>query len=155
MVISPSGGGGRDGEKREHRCQYRRITLEGHLIDPNVLSRVMDESVSSGGQFRFVRFDLGQGVDDHSSCELEVTCDAQEQLTQLLGLISHRGAVVETEADAPPETTQADAVFPEAFYSTPQQGTFVRRDDRGSWQTVGMVTDVEPFFRELLQFLDA
>ena len=30
----------------------------------------------------------------------------------------------------------------------------VCEDDRGSWQTVGIVTDVEPFFHELLTRLD-
>lgn len=107
-----------------------RITLQGHLIDSNILSRVMDEIVSSGGRFRFIQFDVGKNVDDASACELEVTCDTQEQLTNLLGLISHRGAVVETQADAVLETARADGVFPDDFYSTTNQRTFVRRADR-------------------------
>ena len=33
------------------------------------------------------------------------------------------------------------------------QATVTKLADRGSWQTVGIVTDVEPFLRELTEFL--
>jgi hypothetical protein len=33
--------------------------------------------------------------------------------------------------------------------------TVIKLSDRGSWQTVGLVTDVEPFLRSLTQEIDA
>lgn len=45
------------------------------------------------------------------------------------------------------------AVIPAACIDI-SSATITKLVDRGGWQTIGLVTDVEPFFRELLELLD-
>ena len=36
------------------------ITLQGHIVDSLIMSRVMDEIVSFGGRFRFLESNVGK-----------------------------------------------------------------------------------------------
>lgn len=110
------------------------ITLKGHLIDSLILSKIMDEVVSFGGSFRFLEFNVGTDVDDPSFCRLEVTCADQPKLDELLSLVAHHGAIVQPMEEAKLSATHADGVFPDDFYSTTNQRTFVRTD--GDWVEV-------------------
>ncbi len=107
------------------------ITLQGHIVDSLIISTVMDEIVSFGGTFRFLEFNVGKDQDQPSFARLEVTCDSQDELAELLSLIAHRGAVVETAEDARLVPADQNGVFPTEFYSTTNQRTFVRHD--GKW----------------------
>jgi lysine-ketoglutarate reductase/saccharopine dehydrogenase-like protein (TIGR00300 family) len=110
------------------------VTLEGHIVDSLILSTVMDEIVSFGGTFRFLDFNVGQDQDQPSFARLQVTCDDGDKLAQLLSLIAHHGAVVESPADAELQAVEADGVFPKEFYSTTNQQSYVRHS--GKWVAV-------------------
>ena len=104
------------------------ITLQGHIVDSLIMSRVMDEIVSFGGRFRFLEFNVGKDQDQPSFARLQVTCDGEAELAELLALIARHGAVVETTEDAKWVVAQSGGVFPPEFYSTTNQQSYVRRD---------------------------
>ena len=111
-----------------------KVTLEGHIVDSLIISTVMDEIVSFGGAFRFLEFNVGKDQDQPSFARLEVTCEGEEELAELLSLIAHHGAVVETVEDATLSAADQDGVFPDEFYSTTNQQTYVRH--HGQWVAV-------------------
>ena len=111
-----------------------QVTLEGHIVDSLILPTVMDEIVSFGGGFRFLEFDVGKNQDEPSFARLEVTCPTEPELAELLALIARHGAVVETTEDARLVAAQTGGVFPQEFYSTTNQQTYVRH--LGGWVAV-------------------
>jgi len=110
------------------------ITLEGHIVDSLILSRVLDEILAAGGDYLIRDFRIGQHRNDRSFARIEISADDSQVLSELIAKAGKHGAVIKTPHDAQLTPTDADGVFPEGFYSTTNQPTLVRRDEK--WHEV-------------------
>ncbi len=110
------------------------LTLEGHIIDSLVLTKVLDDIIAFGGDFRIVEMHVGQERFDRSHARLEVSADTPEQLAALLSQLSRHGALVRNVSESRLVEADMDGAFPPDFYSTTNQQTFVRH--KRKWHEV-------------------
>ncbi len=110
------------------------ITLEGHIIDSLILSKVLDEIVAYGADFRITQMQVGQRKDDRTFARIEVTAASREALSEVISRISRHGAAVKTVEEVRLVAAEQNGVFPDDFYSTTNQATAVRY--QGSWYDV-------------------
>ncbi len=110
------------------------ITLEGHIIDSNVLAQVLDDIIALDGDFKIIEINVGQGRNDRSHARIQVTAETRPELDQILAQLGKHGALVHSPQDAQIVAADIDGAFPEAFYATTNQQTFVR--SRGQWVEV-------------------
>jgi lysine-ketoglutarate reductase/saccharopine dehydrogenase-like protein (TIGR00300 family) len=110
------------------------ITLEGHIIDSLILSKVLDEILAYGADFRILEMRFGQKRDDRSFARIEVSAGSQQALSEVISQIARHGAIVKTAEDVRLVPADRDGVFPEGFYSTTNQRTSVRYQD--TWHEV-------------------
>ncbi len=54
------------------------VTLEGHIIDSLILSKVLDEILAHGAEFRITEMSVGQTRDNRSFARVEVSADSRE-----------------------------------------------------------------------------
>src|SRR5690349_17935831 len=96
------------------------VTMEGHLIDSDILRRAMSRIVEEGGQFEVEEFKVGK-------------TNADASFVRILEGLSYLGAetVVKDAVFAPAE---ADGILPDEFYSSTNFDTFVRT--AGRWVPV-------------------
>ena len=111
------------------------ILVEGHIIDSLILSKILDEILAFGGDFRLKQVNVGQKRDDRSRAVIEVSGTGSEHLGQILAQISKHGATFRTPEDVHLVAADQPGVFPEGFYSTTNQQTLVRH--KGKWVQVG------------------
>lgn len=109
------------------------VTLEGHIIDSLVLSKVLDLIIAHEGHYEIEEMRMGRTVADVSHARIRVSAPSRAKLEVILGEIKKHGAVVEGE-DAALAPARKDGVFPEDFYSTTNLPTFIRLD--GRWVAV-------------------
>lgn len=102
------------------------ITLEGHIIDSLILSKVLDEILAFGGDFRLLDVHIGQDRHDRSSATIEVLADDPALLAELMAQIARHGATFRKPENARLIEAEKEGVFPEGFYSTTNQQTLVR-----------------------------
>ena len=107
------------------------ITLEGHIIDSLTFTHVLDDIIAFGGDFRILEVHVGQGRNDRSHARLDVSAATQDALGRLLAQLSKHGAMVTHQADARLVPADLDGAFPDDFYATTNQTTFVRH--AGVW----------------------
>src|SRR5207249_6544217 len=110
---------------------HETVTMEGHLIDSDILRRVFNHIVEEGGAFEVLEFRVGTTNDSPSFARLSVTAPAPETLDRILERLNYLGASAEV-ADARFAPAEADGILPDDFYSTTNFDTFVRVD--GKWQ---------------------
>lgn len=110
---------------------FEDVRIEGHLIDSDIMSQVMDRVIALGGEFETLSFEVGRTNDDVSQAVLRVRAASREELDEILAAISELGAVECEPRDATYSSAPRDGVFPEEFYSTTNLDTDVRI--RGSW----------------------
>lgn len=110
------------------------ITLEGHIIDWPVLTRVLDDINAAGGEFKILELHIGRSRNERSHALLEVAARSREELAKMLELLEKEGALVRHPAEAELVPADMDGAFPPEFYSTTNQQTFVRY--RGEWVEV-------------------
>lgn len=110
------------------------ITLEGHILDSLILSKVLDDILAYGADFRITEMRPGQTRDDRSFARVEVSADSQSALSEVISHIARHGAAVKTAEDVRLVEVDQDGVFPEGFYSTTNQPTSVRYRD--TWHDV-------------------
>ncbi len=110
------------------------ILVEGHIIDSLILSKILDEILQFGGDFRLKQVDVGQKREDRSRAVIAVQAPSPDQLGQILSQISKHGATFRVPEDVRLVPADQDRVFPEGFYSTTNQRTLVRH--RGQWAEV-------------------
>jgi lysine-ketoglutarate reductase/saccharopine dehydrogenase-like protein (TIGR00300 family) len=102
------------------------ITLEGHIVDSLILSRVLDEILAGEGDYHIREFRIGQHRNNPSFARIEISASDANLLSDLIAKVGKHGAVVKTPQDARMSPTDRDGVFPEGFYSTTNQPTMVR-----------------------------
>ncbi|MBE0417960.1 MAG: TIGR00300 family protein [Coriobacteriia bacterium] len=113
---------------------YEDIRIEGHLIDSGIMSAIMDDIVSLGGEFETLSFEVGRTNEDVSKAVLRVRGRDEGHLDVLLTAVQEHGAVPVDPSDAKLAPAPADGVFPDSFYSTTNLETAVRID--GRWVAV-------------------
>ena len=111
------------------------ILIEGHIIDSLILSKVLDEVISAGGDFTIKHIQIGQNRDDRSEATVEISAPTAEALGELIAHLGRMGATVRTQQDVELVPADRDGVFPERFYSTTNLQTLVRW--QGNWLPVG------------------
>lgn len=109
------------------------VTLEGHIIDSDVLRRVMAKIVETGGSFEIEEFRVGRTNEEPSFARLAVRAADPAALDRVLEALSYLGAA-STVKDAHFAPAERDGILPDEFYSSTNLETFVRRD--GRWETV-------------------
>jgi lysine-ketoglutarate reductase/saccharopine dehydrogenase-like protein (TIGR00300 family) len=126
----------------------QQIELHGHIIDSLILPKVLDEILTHGGQFTIREVRIGQQRHDASHARIDVFGPSPEVVDAIVKRLRQHGAEVVKEASVQLAEAPADGVFPEKFYVSTNQQTFVHLD--GKWIEVqpatmdcGIVVDVE------------
>jgi lysine-ketoglutarate reductase/saccharopine dehydrogenase-like protein (TIGR00300 family) len=109
------------------------ITLEGHIIDSDILRRVFSRIVEDGGEFEVLEFRVGKRNEDPSFARLSVGAPDPHVLDGILEHLSYLGATTVVE-DARLLPAEADGILPDDFYSTTNFDTVVRLG--GQWVPV-------------------
>ena len=113
---------------------YEDVVVEGHLIDSQIVSKMMDDIIELGGEFEMLSFEVGRTNDDVSRAVLRVIAADQPTLDNVVTAVLEHGAVPVDPSDAEWSAAPAEGVFPERFYSTTNMETWVRI--AGSWVRV-------------------
>jgi lysine-ketoglutarate reductase/saccharopine dehydrogenase-like protein (TIGR00300 family) len=123
------------------RRHYEDFRVEGHLIDSQIVSRIMDDIVELDGEFETLEFVVGRTNQDPSHALIRVIGHDAAHLDRLMTAVQFHGAVPVDPEDADYVPAPADGVFPEGFYSTTNMDTFVRI--LGEWvRTLGPEMDL-------------
>ena len=109
------------------------VTLEGHIIDSDVLRRVMGKIVAEGGSFEIEEFRVGRTNEETSYARLAVSAEDPATLDRVLEALSYLGAATQVR-DAQFAPAEADGILPDEFYSSTNLETFVRMG--GRWEAV-------------------
>jgi lysine-ketoglutarate reductase/saccharopine dehydrogenase-like protein (TIGR00300 family) len=110
---------------------HETVTMEGHLIDSDILRRAFARVVEGGGEFEVLEFKVGKTNADASFLRLDVRAEKPETLDGILEGLSYLGASA-TVADARFAAAEDDGIVPDDFYSTTNFDTFVRV--AGRWE---------------------
>jgi lysine-ketoglutarate reductase/saccharopine dehydrogenase-like protein (TIGR00300 family) len=121
------------------------VTMEGHLIDSDILRKAFARIVEGGGDFEILEFKVGKTNEDPSFIRLAVQADAPEVVDRILEDLSYLGASAEGHGagkgrrraaalveDATFAPADDDGILPDEFYSTTNFDTFVRIG--GRWE---------------------
>jgi lysine-ketoglutarate reductase/saccharopine dehydrogenase-like protein (TIGR00300 family) len=109
------------------------VTLSGHIIDSDVLRRVLGKIVEEGGSFEFEEFRVGRTNEEPSFARLAVSAEDPAGLDRVLAALSYLGAAAPV-GDALFAPAEAGGILPDEFYSTTNLETFVRA--AGTWERV-------------------
>ena len=109
---------------------HESITLEGHLIDSDIMRRVFDKVVEDGGEFEVLEFRVGRRNDEASFARIDVRAQDPQTLESILEGLRYLGAESET-GDAGFALAESDGILPDEFYSTTNFDTWVRVE--GKW----------------------
>lgn len=112
---------------------HETVTLEGHIIDSDVLRRVLGKVVEEGASFEIEEFRVGRTNEEPSYARLSIRADDPERLDRVLVALSYLGAASSVR-DAQFAPAEADGILPDEFYSTTNLATFVR--SAGKWEEV-------------------
>ncbi len=113
---------------------YEDVTAQGHLIDSNILAKIMGSVVELDGAYEVLSLDIGRGNQNPSTLTMRVSGTTKEHLSEILKAIHEQGVTPLHPEDAQVEAAPADGVFPENFYSTTNLVTFIRMS--GQWVRV-------------------
>ena len=101
------------------------IELRGHIIDSLILPKVLDEILRAGGNFKIIEIRIGQRRADQSYARIEVSGTTNEMLDELVRRLRQHGAEIRKKVDVLLAAAPADGVFPQDFYITTNQQTFI------------------------------
>jgi lysine-ketoglutarate reductase/saccharopine dehydrogenase-like protein (TIGR00300 family) len=104
------------------------IELRGHIIDSLILPKVLDEIIGSDAAFKIAEIRIGERRADQSFARIEVSASSADALDNLLLRLRQHGAEVAGKQNAQLAAAPADGVYPDGFYVTTSQRTFVRVD---------------------------
>src|SRR3954454_24329555 len=109
------------------------VHLDGHIIDSQTLSKVLDLILLHGGDYEITRFHIGTTRQEASHAEIVVRAPDQQALHHILQEVGQHGATSPAH-EAEWVAAEADGVFAQEFYSTTNLPTFVR--SAGGWLAV-------------------
>lgn len=110
------------------------VEAEGHLVDSQILARVMDRVIECGAVYEVVDFRLGRTNDEFSQLKLRVSAPSKETLDKTLLELVELGCYQARTEDAILKPAPFDKVVPDDFYSTTNHRTYIRTD--GAWLEV-------------------
>ncbi len=102
------------------------IELRGHIIDSLILPKVLDEIIARDASFKITEIRVGEQRVDQSFARIEVTAPAADALDDLVLRLRQHGAEVKEKKNVQLAVAPADGVYPQGFYVTTSQRTFVR-----------------------------
>jgi lysine-ketoglutarate reductase/saccharopine dehydrogenase-like protein (TIGR00300 family) len=102
------------------------IELRGHIIDSLILPKVLDQILTRGATFKIAEIKIGQNRADQSFARIEVSAMERDGLDELVLRLRQHGAEVVERADVQLAAAPGEGVFPDDFYVTTNQQTFVR-----------------------------
>ncbi len=105
------------------------IQLHGHIIDSLILPKVLDEIIARGGSFKIGEIRVGEQRNDQSFARIEVMADDGDDLDKLILRLRQHGAEVTQRKNVQLAVAPADGVFPDGFYVTTNQQTFVQLEE--------------------------
>ena len=105
------------------------IELRGHIIDSLILPKVLDQIIARGASFKIGEVKIGEHRSDQSFARIEVTAPSAESLDELIMRLRQHGAEVKEKKSAQLAPAPAAGVYPDGFYVTTNQQTFVRLED--------------------------
>src|SRR2546426_1552346 len=108
-----------------------QIELRGHIIDSLILPKVLDEILSYGGSFTIRGIKIGKQRHDGSYACIDVFGPSPEAVDGIVRRLRQHGAEVVEQTQATLMAAPADGVFPEGFYVTTNQPTWLHLD--GKW----------------------
>ena len=106
------------------------VEAEGHLVDSQILSRIMDRVIECGAAFEVLDFYLGRTNDEISRLKMRVNAESQALLEKTLEELVELGCYQDEIASANLKSAEADKVVPDDFYSTTNHRTFVRLQEQ-------------------------
>ncbi|MBI3939949.1 MAG: TIGR00300 family protein [Acidobacteria bacterium] len=107
------------------------VEARGHLIDSQLMTRILDKVIECKGQFEILRFDIGRTNQEFSTARLRIRAPDRSTLISLLEELMSLGCYVPSEQDAVVKPAARDRCVPEDFYSTTNHRTYVRV--AGAW----------------------
>ena len=107
----------------------RDIRLYGHLIDSQILSRVLDAIAAAGATHEILSLRVGRTRQDASEAVLRISAKDPRSLERAVGLALELGAELLESTPAALLQAPADGVLPERFYATTNLPTEVLLDD--------------------------
>jgi lysine-ketoglutarate reductase/saccharopine dehydrogenase-like protein (TIGR00300 family) len=110
------------------------VEAEGHLVDSQILARVMDRVIECGAVYEVIEFRLGRTNDEFSHLKLRVIAPTQTLLDKTLVELVELGCYQAKTEDAILKPAPFDKVVPDDFYSTTNHRTYVRSG--GVWLEV-------------------
>ncbi len=122
------------------------ILLTGHIVDSQVLSKVMDAVMDHGGNFEVEEIRIGRHKDETSYARLKVFAEDAAQLKDIIATLQPLGAELVSSANAQTQPAPRDGLLPEDFYSTTNLKTQVRLG--GEW------VDVHPIEMDVVIVVD-
>ncbi|HEY8460976.1 MAG TPA: TIGR00300 family protein [Blastocatellia bacterium] len=111
------------------------VEAEGHLVDSQILSNIMDRVIECGAVFEVIDFKLGRTNDEFSQLQMRVIAPTRELLDKTLEELVELGCYKAQITDATLKPAPEDRVVPDDFYSTTNHRTYVRIG--GEWIEVG------------------
>jgi lysine-ketoglutarate reductase/saccharopine dehydrogenase-like protein (TIGR00300 family) len=112
----------------------RDIRLYGHLIDSQILSRVLDAIAAAGATHEILSLRVGRTRQDASEAVLRIFAEDALLMEKAVSLVREMGAELLDSAPAVCQPAPADGVLPERFYATTNLPTEVLVDKE--WITV-------------------
>ncbi|HWQ35441.1 MAG TPA: TIGR00300 family protein [Blastocatellia bacterium] len=110
------------------------VEAEGHLVDSQILAKIMDRVIQCGAQYEVQAFQLGRTNEEFSHLRLRVIAPSEEVLRKTLEELVELGCSEASLTDANLKPAEADRVVPDDFYSTTNHRTYVRV--KGNWLEV-------------------
>src|SRR6266436_7048891 len=125
-----------------------QIELRGHIIDSLILPKVLDEILTGGGAFTIREIKIGKQRHDASYASIDVFGPSPELVDGIVRRLRQHGAEVVEQTTVQLEEAPADGVFPQDFYVTTNQQTFVHLaakwlEVRPATMDCGIAVDVE------------
>src|SRR3954469_9742544 len=105
------------------------VHLDGHIIDSQTLSKVLDLILLHGGDYEITQFRIGTTREEASHAEIVVRASEAQALHHILQEIGQHGATSPAH-QARWVAAELNGVFPTEFHSTTNLATFVRDDGR-------------------------
>lgn len=109
---------------------HETVTMDGHLIDSDILRKAFRKIVEHGGDFEVLEFRVGKSNAEASFTRLNVMAPDPHVLDAIIEGLNYLGAST-VVADARFAPAEADGILPDEFYSTTNFDTFVRV--AGAW----------------------
>src|SRR5262245_53620025 len=102
------------------------VEAEGHLVDSQILSNIMDRVIECGAVYEVIEFKLGRTNDEFSQLQMRVVAPTREILDKTLEELVELGCYQAQIIDATLKPAPEDHVAPDDFYSTTNHRTYVR-----------------------------